>query len=146
MLPHSTHEIKTYPTTHDHTTPPTHLLPFCHRNISHNNSNIPTMNEQTTWHDTDTKLTLWHGLNPKNALLALLVSVALLSGRRILTLPPPVYPIAPGNLGANVCVWGGGRGVCSSEVSRYPLDFCTNLRGLSARRECVTWVLSLNTF
>lgn len=147
MLPHSTHEIKTYPTTHDHTTPPTHLLPFCRRNISHNNSNIPTMNEQTTWHDTDTKLTLWHGLNPKNALLALLVSVALLSGRRILTLPPPSLRIQLLlEIWGLMCVGGGGGGVCSSEVSRYPLDFCTNLRWLSARRECVTWVLSLNTF
>jgi len=96
QLPHSTHEIKT---------PPPYEIP---PEITHNNkNNNPTMNEQTTWHDTDTKLTLWHGLNPKNALLALLVSVALPFG---LHSPFSLY-FSYGSwifLGAIMRVWGRG--------------------------------------
>jgi len=52
---------------------------------------------------------------------------------------PCIFRTAPGYFWGLLCV-------CGVEASRYPLDFCTNLRGLSARRDCVTWVLSLNTF
>jgi len=46
-------------------------------------------------------------------LLALLVSVALLSGRRILTLPPPSLRIQLLlEIWGLMCVGGGGGGVC----------------------------------
>lgn len=147
MLPHSTHEIKTYPTTHDHTTPPPTYSPFATEiSATTTATSPPWTNRQhdmipiLNWHfdmDLTLKTLCWLYWCRLPCSLAAASSLS----------PPPSLRIQLLlEIWGLMCVGGGGGGVCSSEVSRYPLDFCTNLRWLSARRECVTWVLSLNTF
>lgn len=100
-LPHvwhhvAAHEIKT-PNTHAGTrnspTKYTHTHTHAHSLWATSSLSRSQTICGTTWHDTDTKLTLWHGLNPKNALLALLVSVAAIA----------VFAVAKGRLD-----WGKG--------------------------------------